>query len=598
MLEIPSDLDVDEYANADKPKTINQILSSQPVRRGQLKQASMLPPELQKRPSSTGNGEIDELKFKDPLSQRSKLRIRDLTRDYAVMSAMNVLIHYVLGRQFKATVYPVTREQLDTQEEVNEALNKAAREFNLPTAPAAKQRTDVLTQRTGLARPPTTTLDQQQPEDPNEGNPFKPFQEFIDVVDLNCELDIALRKALAQCYFYDRAALWIIKANADIVDDPFLAKLGFREDVPTGFRPLDSFSLGQITVNTKSWEPKMIEYRGNLGGIDDVSRSRKSVEELDAEELVYFTRNDYNIIPDSLNYGSLGMEPILELSESLRRLNKKVFPEITNNQWAGTHLIEIPGTSEKELKVMVNSIKPGRTKILNQRATVHNLNPQFDMSGTINLRSSTILNMLLKIGVPSFVMNFEDIPNVATALTVAFIWQETKLEDERNWVRTTLWRQWYRKLMDFFYPDLDKQFLYLRVKVINEFKSIEFASIFEKAIAISNLRSSQTITEREARELLNMPPFPPDRDEELELASQILAENPDLIPIVQQVAQNQKLQDQTLAQIETGGNKNEQIIKPGASGIGTAARTPEKALAQIRRKYTQAGNLAQTRGSR
>lgn len=547
MIDIKSDLDEEDVSEY---KTIKQILKGPPRRRTTLSQSSLLPPDLQRRPSSTGTGEIDELKFKDPLTQKDKTRIRDLQKDYAIVSSVNVLIHYVLGRNVKATLYPVVREQLNSQEEVTDALNVVLQEFALPP------------------------------------NSFDKFQTFIDQVDLSCELDYYLRKAMAQAYFYDQSALWIVKANDEIMTKSRLVNWGFREGVPTGFRPLDSFSLGQITVNTKSWEPTFIEYHGNLGGIDDVSRSRKTVEELDMDELVYFTRNDYNIKEDSYNYGGLGLLSICELSETLRRLNKKVFPEVSNNQWAGTHIIQMEGTSEKEVITMTNSIKPARTKITNQPIQVHNLTPNVQMNSLIDLRSSTILNELLKIGVPSFVMNFEDIPNVATALTVAFIWQETKLEDERNWLRSTLWRQWYRKLMQFYFDQDEQEFLDLRVKVVTEFKSIEFASIFEKAIAVTNLRNAGVLSPRESREMINLPPFPPDFDSELDEASQLLAENPDLIPVLKQLAQNQVQQDQKQQGIETGNGKDQTAVPATAN-----ARSPEAVLSQIKRKVRKAGTV-------
>lgn len=553
LIDIHSDLD-DYLEPKPDVKTLNQILKSPPPprrasRRTGAAGASLLPSELQKRPSTESAGEIDELKFKDPIGEIDKTRIKDLTKDYAIMSAVGTLIHYVLGRQMKATLYPVTREQLNTQAEVDEALANVLTEFNLPPDAFAK------------------------------------FQQFTDMVDLNCELDRYLRIAMAQAYFYDRAALWVIRANSSIMQKKRLVDWGFREDVPTGFRPLDSFSLGQVTVDTKSWEPKKIEYRGNLGSIDRSSGSRRSIEQIDAEDLVYFTRNDYNIIPDSYNYGSLGMGQVLEVSESIRRVNKKVFPEVTNNQWAGTHIIEMEGTSEAEVATFVNGVRPGRSKVTNQPIKIHDINPKFDMRGTIDLRSSHILNILLKVGVPSFIMNFEDIPNVATAQTVAFIWQETKLEDERNWIRSTLWRQWYRPLMMFYFNQDEQEFLDMRVKVIAEFKSIEFASIFEKAIAINTLRNAGVLTEREGREMVNLPPFPPDQDEDLELASQILAENPDLIPVLKQLAAERDQQDQAMSDMENGNGNGEgnPDIERTVSDIRKPT-SPSALLGEIKRK--------------
>lgn len=551
IINLKSDIDEDDKdirGEQEGPRTIKQIIQQPSRRRGakqqrQIQAAGLLPPDLYKNPrvSGTSSQMIDEIKFKDPLSRKTKYRLLQTYQDYTVSSAMATLIHYVLGRNMKATVYPVTREQLKTQEEVDERLNEVIKEFDLgPTS-------------------------------------IKDLQNFVDMVDLNCELyERHLPEALAQAFVFGRSALWIVRANDTIQQNEMLAKWGFKEGVPVALRPLDSLNLGQVIVDTKSWEPKKIEYEGNLGSIDDVSRQRTEMEVLDIENLVYFTRDDYNIIPDSYNYGFSRLTDAIPISENKRRLTKKVLAEINNNQWAGLNIYEIAGMSTKDMQAFADTLRPGRSKITNQPLKVHNVNPQFDMSGNLEQLKQLHLNLLMAVKVPSFMMNFEQVTNRATTEAVLQAWQQTVLEAERNWIRMILWKYWYKPLIEFYFPD--KQFLYLRIKILEEFQDIEFASLFEKAISVNNLYAARIITLRESRELLNLPPFPPEEEgalEQQEIIDKLVNQNPDMVAPLQRTEQMQTEENQKLAQMEG----NQLIVKPGASN-----KNPSAILSRIRRQ--------------
>ena len=379
--------------------------------------------------------------------------------------------------------------------------------------------------------------------------------------------------------------LWIVRANSKI-DEPnegndLLQKWGFREGVPVSLRPLDSINLGQVTVDTKSWEPKKIEYVGHLGGVADPQRQRDEIEELDIKDLIYFTRDDYNLIPDSYNYGFARLLDAIPVSENKRRLTKKVFAEINQNQWAGLNVYEIAGMSEKDMQAFALSLQPGRSKVTNQPLKIHNINPQFDMAGNLNQLRDLTLNLLSACKVPSFLMNYEQITNRATTEAVLIAWQQTVLEAERNWVRTVMWKYWYRPLLEFYFPD--KQFLYMRIKILQEFQSIEFASLFERAISVNNLYASRIITRREARELLNMPPFPEDEDEQAQqqedLVNKLMNQNPDMMDPMQQIGAAQQQEDQKLKQLEGSDTSNQLLIKPN-----TSTKNPGQILTRLKRQ--------------
>lgn len=564
VYNIKSELDDDEDTlySEQRQKTLTEIISAPPQKRRMRRrsptpaqQAGLLPPSYYKNPSTsaTGSQEIDELKFVDPISRNTKNRLLQTYQDYTVCSAIATLVHYVLGTEVKATVYPVSREQLKTQEEVDAKLNEIINEFALE---------------------PTSMQD---------------LQTFIDMVDLSCELyEKHLPEAMAQSYVFGRAALWIVRANSQ-VDDPnegneMLQKWGFKEGVPVALRPLDSMNLGQVTVDTKSWEPKRVEYLGNLGSSTSRSGNQVEAEEIDVKDLIYFTKDDYNIIPDSYNYGFTRLLDAVPLSENKRRLTKKVFAEINNNQWAGLNIYEIAGMSERDMQAFAQSLAPGRSKVTNQPLKVHNISPQFDMSGNLAQLRDLTLGLLSAVKVPSFLMNYEQITNRATTEAVLIAWQQTVLEAERNWIRNVLWRYWYRPLIEFKFPD--KQFLYMRIKILNEFKSIEFASLFERAISVNNLYSARIINLREARELLNLPPFNEEELTEIQqekqqnMINRLLNTNPDLMMQQQQQEEQQQQQQQDNGVAEPG---KQLLIKTGS----TRVRDPEQILTRLKRQGRQ-----------
>lgn len=584
--DIKSDIDNDDYENISdtRPRNVKEALRLR-AKVIQMQKAGLLPSEFYQEPQVIAGDEvirdeIDELKFKDPLSRKTKRRLEQVSTDYVVASALATLIYYVLGRSMKATIYPVTREQLKTQDEVDERLNDVIKEFSLG------------------------------PESLQE------FQDFIDMVDLNCGLyEYHLPEAMAQAHVFGRSALWIVRADASIESEERLVGWGFKQGVPIALRPLDSSSLGQIIVDTKSWEPKRISYEGNMGnqsGQTNLSRGGPSQHqgiEIDISELIYFVRDDYNMIPDSYGYGSARLVDAIAISENKRRLTKKVLAEINNAQWAGINVYEIAGMNAKDMQQFADTLKPGRNKITNQPVKVHSISPQFDMSGNLEQLKQLTLELLMAMKVPSFLMNYEAVTNRATSQSVAHIWQQTVLEAERNWLRNVLWRYWYKPLMEFYFPE--ERFLYMKVKILLEFQSIEFSSLFEKSVAVNNLLAARIISIREAREMLQLPPFPPDQElineQELGVAEQLLAENPDLAAQVQgqhgapsqldaitaaQGAKGQNLPEETkkalalLAKQQQSGKAAQFQQKRG--GLRTKGlASPEQMLGRVKRRAQQ-----------
>ena len=135
------------------------------------------------------------------------------------------------------------------------------------------------------------------------------------------------------------------------------------------------------------------------------------------------------------------------------------------------------------------------------------------------------------------------------------------MEFARDELRDQLWEYWYRRLMELYYPD--KEFLYIRTKILIEFQSIDFSNFFEKAIAGGNLVQNNIFSISEVRELLGRPPYPEDQKEFLELVEKAALANPEILA---QLRVGQGLQGQP-AQLGQQGKPAEQGGGIGQQGL-------------------------------
>jgi hypothetical protein len=490
-----------------------------------FEQAGLLPSDYTKK---TPAARILENYFEDPYPRKYKARLAQAQEfDYVVSASTDVLIQYILGRDFKATVYPISRNTLNNQQEIDQALS-------------------------------------------DEGLDLKArdkLQTYIDKVDLNCELKTMLKGALSQKFTYGRAALWIKRAKKDIETYPELADFGFKEGTPTQLLPLNSYYLGQVYSDVDTWEPTGVLYEeGKIFGMDPSTNKPYKTFDMPIEDIIYFTHRNYNIVPKSFNYGMALLQTIMPVSEVNRRLNERVFPEINTSSWAGTGIIHFDGLNTREMDAFVQAMMaPGNWKGTNQQATIETHKLPIDGQFLLDQRNENIRQALMQLRIPSVLMNFENVTNRATTEAVLTVWQETVLEAERDALRDTMWKYWYRPLMEHYFddgtgnPQPGKAFMYLRIKVLMEFQSIDFSSLIEKAVSIQGLVASGIISVREGREILKLPPFPPDQEAAIDTTTKLLQQHPDMI----QKSQDQQRQDEQMAkQAKQQGQQPQQQTGP------------------------------------
>jgi hypothetical protein len=401
-----------------------------------------------------------------------------------IRAAIEVTIQYMFGRAMKSTIYPVSREQLKTKEEVEQALVNAG-----------------------------ISLQEQKQQ-----------QEFIDKVDIACELETNARAAVAQSMVFGNAALWIERAKEDILDSE-LAGFGFKEGTPTQLKPLSSYYLWQTAVDPNTWEIKTIEYLdGQIFGTNPVTQRKYDKYPIPIEEIVYFCRNNYHVPPNTYGYGFSDLQPVLALSEANRRINEEVLNEINTSMWAGSGLWMFQGLSTEEMQQFIDNMEPGLHQAINQNVTFQEIKLNYDMANLLEQRDRNNKQILMQLGVPLVVLQYTDIGSTAraTAEVSVDVWQATKLEAERNWLRLTLNKYWYGPLVKHWYMQTEndpesipanRRFIELLEEVMLEFVNIEFKNPADIIQAYMLLYDRGLVTEKEVREICKLPPFV-DKDQE------------------------------------------------------------------------------------
>jgi hypothetical protein len=412
--------------------------------------------------------------------------------DYTIRGAINRLVFFILGKtdSIKTTLYPNIREQIQSE---FQAKNELAKVRILRSAD------EIADQLMGSQFSEQEQLD---------------LQEFIDNTDRVTRLYPSLQKPLKSSYIFGRSALWIQKTPDGILD------LKMPAGSPLALKPLNSRYLGQVKINTVNWNISEVEYNDpqakmtkdgdpnkefkDDGGAAQQNSSGDSTTWLPIEDLIYFTRDDDNIVGDSLHYGLSTVQTILALSEENRRINQRVMPEIHESMWGGSALWTFPGWSSADITTFLATIKPGKNITVNSPdVSVENIALQYDEANLLSVRDSNEKKILGAFGVPDFLLNIKAASAQKTMGDELIAFQESIIESERAWIRDILDEYWYRRLLNTYFPE--DQYIHIKLKVVTEFKNISFESFFEKALALETLVSNKLMTQKEARELLSLP---------------------------------------------------------------------------------------------
>lgn len=326
------------------------------------------------------------------------------------------------------------------------------------------------------------------------------LREYIwKVEDKICHLRDHLYTSIIQSFAGGRSALYY--ETAKLKND-----YGVPEGTPVAIKPLHFSYLGQVKVDPETWELDSVEYKDNifqkLQTADDIARGTNYY--VPANKMIYFVREDEHMTPNDYLYGKSILQSVLSSSETLRYIIEEDLPELNKSQWAGSGFFEFQGMANEEIQNLLDALEPGLKTAFNQPAKYTAIPAMGDATSLIKQLTELLQFMLIKLKVPTFLMNREDVTNRATTDTVSQIWQLTTLEQDRDWLRQILQRQWYDVLI---YLETGIKPFDLKYEVRLEFESKLFTDILSKAQAITLMINAGVISRIEGREMLGLGPL-------------------------------------------------------------------------------------------
>ena len=413
--------------------------------------------------------------------------------DDVINSALERLAYFTLGTsdEIRAVLYPESLRPLKSELEAKNAIKEL----------------DVI--KSGIDIAGSVVNNHLTDQEIDE------FETFIHYTDKNAKLGKFLKKNYRGAHVFARSASYIEYTDKEI------PSLRLPAGTPIGLKPLKPMLLGNVAIDPDSWEIQAVEYKDPKVSfkeyVDVGVKSQKKQQQSDnlepskylgAENLLYFVRNNNNMMreQDDFFFGHSTLQSILPLSEESRRLKQVVFPQLNQAHWAGSMLWFFPNWSQSMMDTLFKTVKPGgHTGIPQKDITVQQIQFDHDYAGLINLQNEMKKGILTAFGLPSFLMNFEEVTNRATAQTVVIGFNESTIQAERSWITDILDEQWYSRLFRIFYPN--DEFIHIKLKMVTEFKNITFDSFLQKAVAAVSLLEQGMMTRTEVRNMLDLPPL-------------------------------------------------------------------------------------------
>jgi hypothetical protein len=529
------------------------------------------------------NGE-EVVALKDPYSFLDKLKFENCYRaDPTVRRCVDILAKFVLGKR--------THFDIVSGEEEREELMLIAHGFKSPTSlggappapspspagtPAPKaafnspvknfadpiNTSDVKGQPSAGMLPNNPMRDELEEEtdemfgdddiqSPLDERQLRELYRFIFDVNRRVQFDGKVKSALTQAYIYGRAAL-LIETDA--------------QGIPIDLKLLNSKKLETVYVDPETWKLVAVDYA-----------DRPKEQPLLAEEIIYFANQDYHISPDTLWYGLSRIETIVHVSETNQLLDEIDLKEGARSMWAGSGVIKFPpDTPDYLVEEFVSGFYPGTWNATSQNVQIDTYNLKLDYVSLTNARNENDRRIIRGLGIPAFLVGFEQISNRATAEEVMISWHESELDSERTWIQTVLEPQWFDPLVEKRFPELIQlkndpnrvlsgKASPLRIKL--DFTNISFETMKEKSEAVIPMFDRGLATPEKVMEIMRWQDQLPAVQAELakrEMEKQQESE-------MQFELQKQRAQSYLLSQNQKSVEKRRQMAKDQQSVAANAA---------------------------
>lgn len=196
---------------------------------------------------------------------------------------------------------------------------------------------------------------------------------------------------------------------------------------------LNSKLLGDVEVNPDSWEFLGIHYR-DLPKTEDL---------LEAENIIYVTRNDYHLSSGSMYYGLSDLEPVIDGSETKRIIKQEDLKEIARSLWAGFGWLKFldPNITHQQMTDIVNQMKAGGWFATDQQVELKVEAIAKDAPMLLEIINEMNLETARDLAVPSPLVGYENKQNYSNLVQTLISWKESDLDAERKWLTALIEEQ-------------------------------------------------------------------------------------------------------------------------------------------------------------
>lgn len=213
-----------------------------------------------------------------------------------------------------------------------------------------------------------------------------------------------------------------------------------------GLNILNSKLLGDVEVDPDSWQFLGVHYR-DLPKHDDL---------LEADNIIYITRNDYHVSAGSMYYGLSDLEPIVDGSETKRIIKQEDLKEIARALWSGYGwmLFKDPNITHEQMQSIVNTMKAGAWTATDQTVELQVQEIAQNAPMLLEIINEMNLETARDLAIPSPLVGYENKQNYSNLVQTLISWKESDLDAERRWLRDLIEAQ---LLDEIFKNELDIQ---------------------------------------------------------------------------------------------------------------------------------------------
>lgn len=347
------------------------------------------------------------------------------------------------------------------------------------------------------------------------------FMKFVSQVNYISDIHSHMQDIWNQSYVFGMGAGWKTLSLVEMVNINPKRKTRIPIGTPIKIKPIDGYYLTNIHQDVDTFEPKYFEYINPNVTLDSVTNANKEeVMEISYrantklrgqavflpwDRLIIVKRRNIGTTPNTYYYGVSPILPILYISENIRRIDEKIFPEINEGMYAGVGIFTVPEESKYDIDQLAEDLSHAGTRIVvNEEVKYIPIPVDFKMDAMVNQKLHLIKSEIMALGMPES-MFFPTDTNRSTLEILINIWQNVDLNEERKTLQKVMWNYWYKDLMKIYFPKDELMDLFLTVKL--EFKNKSFAGFIDKAAPTIEAFKVGLLPKPEAREMLDHDAF-------------------------------------------------------------------------------------------